>query len=288
MPFRHYKTNYLRVILSQNKQVSYTFGGATSDDITWSLGPSVGATATAVFVCGWWRPTTLTATRGLWSCGNTFGAEIDATTDELRLRTDNTTDGQWTTAGVDLVANEWRYIAFANTCLNGTPSAAWRVWAGGISSAPIECTVTVATSPSGNFTGNANFYIGNKGTGTLAFQGQISDVLVCSGSTPSFAIAAHGAISNDEAGGIYRRLVWPTWLGIHDLNITKGANPTATLGQGIDYFSGLYNGIVRRTQQGTGIQQGFVAPTINGATLSEENGPRPYIYSINHPSFLRR
>ena len=74
--------------------MAYTFGGATTDDITFASAITIGANSRAALICGWWYPTTLTATRKLWSANSTgiVGAEIDTTTSELRLRSDNTTD----------------------------------------------------------------------------------------------------------------------------------------------------------------------------------------------------
>lgn len=198
----------------------YTFGAGTGDDINWAMGMTMGATARLHLVCGWWYPTTLTDTRGLWSAGNVYGAEINTTTSELRLRTDNTTDGQWTTTGAALAVNKWSFLAFASSQSNTGPAAAWRVWMGTLDEAPIEITVTSAVAPVGNFTGNATFYIGNKGTGTLAFQGDIanlgyyvSQAAVGDDFNP-FTLAAYGAISVADGEWIKERFVDPYYRGL--------------------------------------------------------------------------
>lgn len=253
----------------------YVFGGATADDITWDNATTMGANNRACFVCGWWKPTTLTATRGLWSAGDTFGAEIDSTTDELRLRTDNTTDGQWTTTGVDLATNTWKFIAFLNTCTNTGPAAAWRVWAGGETSPPVEVTVTGAVSPSGNFVGNATGYVGNKGTGTLAFQGSVENfVMMSTASTRLFSLAAHGTISNDEAAANYRNLVIPYWLGDHTtaLRIAGGAEFGGQVNVRYVPLAGpLFNVVQGPT---SAVTSPGIVPTVNGATVTQERSPR--------------
>jgi hypothetical protein len=195
----------------------YLFGGATTDHITWPIGLSTGASATAVFVHGWWLPSVLTATRGLWSIGAITGAEVNSTTDELRLRTNNTTDGQWTTTGVDCVVDEWKFIAFFLSCLNTGSADAWRVWAGDVNTPPAAITLTEAVASSGNFTGDTNFTIGNKSTGSLAYDGRISHVgLVATNATAGvttnpFGVAAYGAVTAAEEQLILERFVWPAW-----------------------------------------------------------------------------
>jgi hypothetical protein len=159
--------------------MSYTFGGNTGDDINISLMINLGADNTTCFVAGWWYPTTLTAGRGYWSAGNIFGAEVDTTTSELRLRTDNsTTDGEWVTSGAGIVTNKWHFIAFMNASENTTVPGAWRVWVGDAITAPVIQTPAVSVSRSGDYTGNSAFYVGNKGTDTVAFQGDIGWVMV--------------------------------------------------------------------------------------------------------------
>jgi hypothetical protein len=260
--------------------VPYTFGAAATDDITWSLGASIGNSSRISLVAGWWRPTTLTATRKLWSAGTAGinGAEIDTTTDELRLRTDNTTDGQWTTTGVDLVVDEWKFLAFLLSCNNTGPAAAWRVWSGDVSNAPIERTVTVATSPTGSFTSTVAFYIGNASTGSLAFEGDIANVTVSSTgfavgvTTNPFGIAAYGTITNEEAQHIYETMVLPLWLG--------DPSPLFRRPQDVDsatYHNGLDQGaVVVGNHRSSATLMPSPGVTINGATPASTGAPRPH------------
>lgn len=262
--------------------MAYTFGAGTGDDITWASSTTFGGSGSTQFVFGWWYPTTLTATRGLWSAGNTFGAEIDTTTDELRLRTDNTTDGQWTTAGVDLATGTWKFLAFLNTCING-PTAAWRVWAGSVESAPIEVTVTGAVSPVGNFTGNSNFYLGNKGTATLAFQGDIGDSgYICTGSVGAasnpFSIDTAGTISNTEAQFVYERFVLPLWCG-KGFTEAGRLRSHGILGNAHDSAYACTTNLfqVRRAREANATVFSGVTPTRNGVTWSQNGSPRPLL-----------
>lgn len=167
---------------------------------------------------GWVKPTTLTAGRGIVGAGTIFGAEIGATTSELLLRTDNTTDGQWTTSGVGLQVGQWQFLAILNTCNNTGPAAAWRVWSGTQDQAPIECTVTPTVAPVGNFTGSTAVTLGNKGAaGVVAFQGEIGTWVfhrnATTGAGSSLPLAAAGAITATEAEFVFQRYVAPVWSG---------------------------------------------------------------------------
>lgn len=268
----------------------YTFGAGATNRVSHTLPIPIGPTARTSLVCGWWRPTTLTSTRGLWSAGSIYGAEINTTTDELRLRTDNTTDGQWTTTGVDLAVNEWKFLAFMLSCLNGTPSAAWRVWAGSIETAPQPVTVTLATTPVGNFgtSGAGTFYIGNKATGSLAFQGDIADVTTISSLQPIgaphiFGQAAHGAITDAEALWVYETMVLPIWLGdiasqFDLLGKYHSINSTSITHCSLDELA------VVRHNSDTATTVEALPSTITGATPSLNGAPRPNV----GPDMLRR
>jgi hypothetical protein len=225
----------------------------------------------------------LTSTRKLWSANTSgiVGAEINTTTSELRLKTDNTTDGQWTTSGVSLAVNTWHFLAFFLTCTNTGPAGAWRVWAASGTNRPTEATVSVATSPSGNFTGSTSFFIGNAGTGSLAFQGDISRVqaYITSGTTAGaqhpFGLAAHGTVTNAEAEFIYQRFVFPAWLG-HALRAPNASTPMASFGSGAvteAIYWEAYNRPYHRIL-GNGVGTSILEPTaFNGATFTENRPP---------------
>lgn len=197
--------------------MSYTFGGATGDDIN-GVTNNMGATNTASIVAGWWYPTTLTAGRGYWSAGSVFGAEVGTTTSEIRLRTDNVTDGAWDTSGAGIATNKWWFLAFANSCLNAGPATAWRVWVGDLDTRPTEVTVSVNTANSGNFSGATGMVQGNKGaTGTVSFQGEGGSMTWIRTLSPNVnglvPVATSGTITNAEAQYMLERIVLPLWAG---------------------------------------------------------------------------
>lgn len=253
--------------------MSYTFGGATTDDATGTTASNYGADNTSTLVCGWWYPTTLTATRGYWSAGNVFGAEVDGTTSEIRMRTDNTTDGQWLTSGAGITTDKWWFLAFLNASENTTVAGEWRVWVGDINTRPTEVTVTNPTVRSGNYTGTSTFYLGNKGTGSLAFQGDIgwACILVCAaiGTSNPFTIQTSGVISNDQAEATYRRWIEPIYLGrpLHYQYPTQG-NGTFS----VAHFD-LTRRAGQRFQWSHGLNPNNGPLTINGATFSENQPP---------------
>jgi hypothetical protein len=198
--------------------VAWTFGGGTGDDVTLSMTGSMMATSRIQMVMGWWRPTTLTATRKLWSVntGGVAGCEIDSTTSQIRLKIDATTDGEWT-APVGLTVDQWKFLAMVCS-INTVSALAWRVWAGTYDTAPAEVTVTQVVAPASTVTGSSNLYVGNAGTGTLAFQGDIADVvaMVSLGSGDINHMIPHvtrGVITTDEAEYLRQLIVEPTWRG---------------------------------------------------------------------------
>ncbi len=264
----------------------YTFGAGVGDDLSVTGVGSSGGGGWHSFVCGWWYPTTLTATRGYWSFSNTFGAEVDTTTSELRLRSDNTTDGQWTTSGAGITTNKWWFLAFFNSCNNTGPAGAWRVWVGDVDNPPVMLSPTQAVAPVGSFIGSTNRRLGNKGTGSLAFQGTMGWIsfLVSGVNNPGmFNIATDGTIDASIEEHVFRRWVEPHYLGVPDTGHMVG-----NIGTGGLIHCALSNG-------GFGNQLGSGAAaltdltvTVSGATYSDLQPPvRP---RFNYPNMqeLRR
>lgn len=198
--------------------MAWTFGAANTNRFGLTTLVSIGASARTSIVCGWWKPTTLTAGLGYWSAGAAIFARIATTTSEIQLSTDNTTDGRWTTSGANIVVDQWYFIAFMLSANNTGPTAAWRVWIGTELNAPVELTVTQNTAPVGNFAGSFTFVAGQvSNTGAVSFIGDISDFQVISQSTFSsgpLSTAAFGAITQDEANRVRNRVVLPIWSGI--------------------------------------------------------------------------
>lgn len=253
--------------------MAYTFGGATGDDITLTTTGSAGGSAQTVLACGWFYPTTLTATRGYWSCGNTFGAEVDTTTSELRMKTQNaTTGGVWTTTGAGITTNKWWFIAWLFSCNNTGPTHAWRVWVGSIDAVPALVTVNNGTAPVGNFTGSTSRTVGNKGTGTLAFQGDIGWMTFINNgqNLPGpFNITSDGVFDVGTEGTTFANWVYPMWTGRMDIEffmtpIGTGSAPSlchVPLNGGLNAFN---TGIATATT---------LALTINTAVLTTNRPP---------------
>lgn len=196
--------------------MAWTFGGGTQR-FNVAGGVSIGATSRTSLITAWWKPTTLTAGLGYWSVNAALFARIATTTSEIQVGTNNVTDGLWTTSGAGIVVDQWHFIAFMLSTLNGTPSAAWRVWVGTELNAPTEVTVTVNTAPAGNFTGSSGIILGQvSSAGTVGFLGDISDCAVISqgvNTSGPLRTAAFGAITQAEADLVKERVVWPMWLG---------------------------------------------------------------------------
>ena len=256
--------------------MAYTFGGATGDDVTATLSQSNGASARVNLIRGWWYPTTLTATRVLMSHGAVLRVAIDTTTSELRITTDNTTDGEWTTTGVGLTVDTWTFIAIIGSWNTTGPAVGLRVWAGTAETPPAEVTVTNVTAPVGAFVGSTGFSIGNNAAaGTLAFQGDIdwvAEMCVNSanfGASHPFAIATNGVITQAEADHILRTHVMPAWATGHPYIVP--------VGQRI-HEQAIWNGNALAHYQCSRDDATFFAiqtPTYAGATLSARRGPRP-------------
>lgn len=229
----------------------------------------------------------------MWSHQATSGMRIATTTSEVELLSNNVTDGLWTTSGLSLVINEWRFIATLMAC--GTaPTTAWRVWAGTATNAPTEITVTQNTAPAGAFTGNTNITLGNLANGTVAFQGLIGDAVdirqTVSAEGP-LQLAAFGAITQDDADLIYRTVVVPIWKGdAWPLSVfSLRADIETTLIPG-DLLNAAADTVHART-----VASSVLASTPSGTmTLtnvpvkSQERCPRAMSSNISAAPFLRR
>ena len=259
----------------------YDFVASGAADITFSTTVSGFADNRTVLVCGWWRPTTAVAgSARLWSFGNTMGCSYD-TSDRLNIITQNaTTNGSWHAASCGFVTDEWLFVAVLAATENTGVLNALRVWTGTISTAPEARTVSVTTTPVGNFTGSSAFYIGNRGTSaSLSWGGQIADVSVMVTSANygvanmhPFGINLTGVITDAEALYVYQTLVLPLWLG--DTSVMwryRNHTGVAAFHCGLDVGAATV-GISRSTATGAVMP---VTTTVNGATWSQEGAPRP-------------
>lgn len=199
--------------------MSYTSGATAASDMTWALQASVGTASSTLLVCGWWKPTTLTAARAYFSFGNILTARVGTTTSEIEMISDHvTTDGVFTTSGAGMAVNGWHFLAFLGNF--GSATSDWSLWKStSVNEAPQLVTVTNTTAGSGTLTGNGTFYLGNTGnSATNAFQGQIGScsLYVASASTlPNpFGITTYAPpipAANEEF--IFREFVMPAFLG---------------------------------------------------------------------------
>jgi hypothetical protein len=269
--------------------MTFTVGAAATDDVAFSSATNMGNDNGSQFVCGWWYPTTLTAGRGYWSVGNIYGAEIDTTTSEIRMRSDNTTDGQWLTSGAGITTNKWWFLAWLSATENTTVAGEWRVWVGDLETAPVPVTVTNPVVRSGNYTSSSSVAWGNKGTGSLAFQGDIGwgTVMVTTtvGSLGPFGVSTSGVISAYAEELTYRRWVLPFWKGTPDIsNFTYASiNPIYQV------VHNTMNPQGRLIRRGQGAVDALGASTINGVTVSNQREPIRLDHDwISFPRLVRR
>jgi hypothetical protein len=249
--------------------MSYTFGGATSNRHYFTLGTGLCPDNGSSFVAGWWYPTTLTAGRAYWGAGATIGAEVDTTTSEIRMRTDNTTDGQWLTSGAAITTNKWWFLAFLAATENTTVAGAWRVWVGDEYSPPVLVTVTNPTVRSGSYTAGTVLCVGNKSGGTLSFQGDIynmyASVTTAVGLLNGFGINTSGAIDAYGEAQTYREFVLPLWS--RQINGVLRPRTAAYTGAYESVYFPLKDNIAYRNSSAT-TPGGSTTLTLSGTTLS--------------------
>jgi hypothetical protein len=256
--------------------LAYTFGATTTDALSAGLGIGSAGNSSPAFVCGWFNPSTLTATRRYFSFGTTCGVEVDTTTSELRITTQNaTTNGVWTTSGAGIVTSKWQFIAVLFNCNNTGPAATITVWVGDQENRPAAITVNSATAPVGNFTSTSTLFIGNLSAGSVAFQGDIENLTYLAqsavGVSTLFSIATAGTTTATEQQFILERIVLPRWLspskgsfraGRAIVNCDETVFPLDLSGQGIRRFDGAST------------FSNVLVNTVGSAAISQARGPR--------------
>lgn len=264
--------------------MAWTYGAGTGDDTVFDAVSSITSGMIAFTAC-WVYPTTLTATRTIFSFGANWRIRIDTTTSELRLVSDNTTDGEWTTTGVNLATNSWTFLAVIANPSNTGPVCDWRVWAGTLETPPAEVTVTNAVAPVGNFGGSTAVCIGNADMGgTVAFQGSIESFVFgnfsgfLNATTGAFPIAASGTITQAEADLIRDQYVTPIWRGnLFPYPKAFGGPPAGTSGLNwcvirTDYMVQLTG---QRAPRDSRTSPPFELLSNNGVTAGPVRGPVP-------------
>ena len=279
--------------------MSYTFGFATSDDISWTeSGTAWGTNGQSGLICGWFFPTTLTATLCLWSVGTVHRCEIATTTSEIQLVIDRvTTDVVYSTSGLGLAVNQWTFIAVLQSWANAATVPAVRVWKSNGSDVPQLVTVNNTTVGAGNQSTSTAPTIGNLGTaGLVAFQGDIGRFdFVCSTVSGSLVRNAAGTISADEEFQIWTQYVVPIWARSFPTFLGSGTNANNGIthvsvdlddisanffGSGTLYGRRIRNG-------GTIITQGQ-AMTGTGVSTSSNRAPNKTIRPVEWPDRLMR
>lgn len=257
----------------------YTFGAATADDITWTTGNSTLFGPSSIdLVSMWVYPTTLTAGRALWSNGQITNAKIHTTTSELIVTLDgNNTDGTFATSGLGLVINVWQFLAFAVT---QTADTAYKVivWIGTLDNRPVASGMAAPTNSVDTVLGSTSFTIGNLGTGTVAFQGDIANVAQAHGTglltaADLLPIATYGAITAAEQLLCEQWFILPMWQGDYACLSRPAAGNNAVV-KTSRFFCELRTSQKVACQPASAIDPA-VMPVVNGATISNNACPRP-------------
>ena len=270
--------------------MAYTFGAATGDDVTWTDSASnYGSSARSNLICGWWYPTTLTATRCLWSFGAVNRCAIATTTSEIDLFIDRTTDAQRTTSGLGLVTGRWQFIAVLGSFFNTGAVTTFRVWRGFDVEPPLPVTVNTTVAGAGNSTASTLATVGNLGSaGTVAFQGDIGrfDFIAATGAN-SLCRNATGLISAEDEFAIYTNIVFPIWQGRFPTFYGSGQDSNNGITHSVLDLDNLGN-YVRSIRNGGSIITMDRSVTISGATISQNRAPVGQMRPVAWPDRLRR
>lgn len=259
----------------------YTFGGATGDDIVLPvvssiIGPSVSGLATL-----WAYPTTITSGRALIGFGNNIGRIAhSATANEIDvLLPAGTTDGVWTSSGLSLSTNTWRFLAVAWSAVAG-PTMDVKLWAGDSVTPPTAVTITQATAPVGTFTSATTATMGNGSASSgIAFQGDLAQydafsTNIAGGANHPFGQSAYGAFSAESEALLLSRFVLPLWEGSYRARALGRVINNTTSFQHISCDLSLLAAAYRHVQT-TSANESVAALTINGATVSANGCPKP-------------
>lgn len=270
--------------------MAFTFGAATGDDITWTeSGSAWGASGRSGLIAGWYLPTTLTAGRALWSVGAAHRAVIAATTTEIDLFFDRTTDTQWTTTGLALAVDQWHFIAVLMNNFNTGVVTNFKVWRSVGTDIPTAVSVAVFTAGAGNATSSTIPTIGNaSATGTVAFQGDIGRFNFIVGvAANAFIDNTNGSIGVEAERRIFEDVVLPIWQGNSPTFLKSGQESN----NGITYAvldldrTGNYVRTVRNGGTAAAMDR---TTTINGATPSLSRAPIQTTGPVSWPDLLRR
>ena len=268
--------------------MAYTFGGAVGSRCAFTTTLTNWQSANMGVITGWYRPTTLTATRRYWGAGTVIHARVGTTTSEISMQTNNgTTAGVWTTSGAGIAVNTWWFVAWIWALNNTGPAGNWRVYVGTVETAPQEVTVNTTTSPVGNYTGSTAFTFGNDTNNSLSYRGDLADLSLlgtsATGAASLLNIAATTAITQLEADHIYQTWILPHWLGrpqeVWDRPVSVSC----------DYFYWPAHPLANVYRKSNQAVVTHVAPTLTSATVSANGNPRPlYTPALSAPYVNKR
>ena len=273
--------------------MSTTFGGTNGTDISWTESASPwGATARSGIIAGWFYPTTLTPGRALWSVGadnrcliSPSGTEIDIF---VRRATANSQDR---TLGLNLVTQQWTFIAILASHQNTGAVDNFRVWRG--FGTDIPTLVPLDTPPvAGTGTGlttATSITVGNvQSTGALAFQGDIArfDYIVA---TVANALCRNGdgLISAEDEFAIYTQIVLPIWGGRFPTFYGSGQNSNNGITHSVLDLDNRGNYVRSIRAGGTTITMDRF-PNPDGTTISQNRAPVGQMRPFAWPDLLRR
>lgn len=213
----------------------YTNGAGSGDDLTHTRTTS-GLASLLNLVMMWVNPDSLGGGASgdfLWSFGNVIGAAQGTTSAaEIRITNDHaTTDGVFETTDVGLVVGEWKFLAFLVHAATGSFRST--VWHGTADKPPVLATQTLVTTAAGAVTSSTNITLGNRGTGSVSFAGQIGQTAVIQaipGASATDWGKPYTAGSANSIGDamVLERVIQPAWRdmsSIRDTCLTSfGAN----------------------------------------------------------------
>lgn len=262
--------------------MAYTFGAANTDDIVMPVVSAViGPTVSGLLTC-WVNPNTgPTAGRAILGFGNNVGRIAHSSTPneiDVILPTGGT-DGTWTSSGLSLQTNTWRFLAIAWSAVAG-PTMDVKLWAGDGVNPPVAVTITQAVAPTGTFTSASTATIGSgAASASIAFQGDLEqfDLFTTStaaGANHPFGQSAYGAFSAESEALLLSRYVLPLWQGSYRARSAGQIVNNTTSAQHVSVDLGLL-GVAYRHVQTTAANEATSPLTVNGATASAQRGPRP-------------
>lgn len=269
--------------------MAYTFGAANTDDATWTESASPwGASQRSGLIAGWYYPTALTAGNALWSVGGVHRAVVAATTSEIDLWFDRTTDTQWRTSGLGLATNQWHFIAMLNNSFNTGTVTNWKVWRSVGTDIPTPVTVSQIAAGSGNAVSSTIVTIGNlSATGTSSFVGDIGRFDYFIGTVANaFLDNTNGSIGVEAERTAFEKVVIPIWQGRFPDFLNSGTNSN----NGITHIvADLDNGsYLRSVRNGGSIITMDRAMTPAGATVSQNRASIGQMRPVAWPDLLRR